>query len=137
AQPLLLSTFRRFFWLFSAPHSMNSPSASRTWDWWSCATSPSNFPPSCAKPTQTGSRIARPDRSGWLQFQPQLPPALIVLAIVRSRVNPSAVFPLTYMARNTGVSWLKWLIILLLLGGAAYGGWRWYGKREKEGTVDY
>ncbi len=34
------------------------------------------------------------------------------------------------MARGNGTSWLKWLIILLLLGGAGYAGWRWYGKRE-------
>src|SRR4051812_5226988 len=41
------------------------------------------------------------------------------------------------MARRTGTSWLKWLIILLLLGGGGYAAWRWYGKREKEGIVEY
>ena len=33
------------------------------------------------------------------------------------------------MARGNGTGWLKWLIILLLLGGAGYAGWRWYGQR--------
>ncbi len=33
------------------------------------------------------------------------------------------------MARGKGTSWLKWLIILLLLGGVGYAGWRWYGQR--------
>jgi len=32
---------------------------------------------------------------------------------------------------------VKWLVILLLLGGAGYGGWRWYGKHEKEAPVEY
>jgi len=42
------------------------------------------------------------------------------------------------MARKNGTSWLKWLIVLLLLGGAGYGGWRWYGKRAQEaGTIEY
>jgi len=41
------------------------------------------------------------------------------------------------MARGTGASWLKWIFILLLLGGAGYGAWRWYGKREKAGTIDF
>ena len=34
------------------------------------------------------------------------------------------------MARSNGTGWIKWLIILLLLGGAGYAGWRWWGKRE-------
>ena len=33
------------------------------------------------------------------------------------------------MARGNGTGWWKWLIILLLLGGAGYAGWRWYGQR--------
>jgi HlyD family secretion protein len=33
------------------------------------------------------------------------------------------------MARGNGTDWLKWMIILLLLGGAGYAGWRWYSKR--------
>ena len=41
------------------------------------------------------------------------------------------------MARSNGKGWLKWLVILLLLGGAGYGGWRWYGKHEKEAPVEY
>lgn len=41
------------------------------------------------------------------------------------------------MARSKGASWLKWIFILLLLAGAGYGGWRWYGKRQKEGPVEY
>ena len=35
------------------------------------------------------------------------------------------------MAQGNGTGWLKWLVILLLLGGAGYAGWRWYGKREQ------
>jgi HlyD family secretion protein len=34
------------------------------------------------------------------------------------------------MARGNGTGWWKWLIILLLLGGAGYAGWRWYGQRK-------
>ena len=39
------------------------------------------------------------------------------------------------MARSNGTSWLKWIFILLLLGGAGYGGWRWYGKHEQEAAA--
>ena len=39
------------------------------------------------------------------------------------------------MARSNGTGWLKWIIILLLLGGAGYGGWRWYGKHEQEAAA--
>jgi HlyD family secretion protein len=35
------------------------------------------------------------------------------------------------MAWRNGASWLKWLIVLVLLGGAGYAGWRWYSKREQ------
>ena len=31
----------------------------------------------------------------------------------------------------------KWLILLLLLGGAGYGGWRWYGNREHSASIEY
>jgi HlyD family secretion protein len=41
------------------------------------------------------------------------------------------------MARSNGKGWVKWIIILLLLGGAGYGGWRWYAKREKEEPIEY
>ena len=41
------------------------------------------------------------------------------------------------MARRNGISWIKWLIILLLVGGAGYGGWRWYGKRAREESITY
>ena len=41
------------------------------------------------------------------------------------------------MERNNGSGWVKWLIILLILGGAGYGAWRWYGKREKAESVEY
>src|ERR1051325_9121019 len=41
------------------------------------------------------------------------------------------------MARRTKTTWIKWIIVLLLLGGAAYGGWRWYGKRTKDESVEY
>src|SRR5881398_896425 len=42
------------------------------------------------------------------------------------------------MARRTATSWVKWLVILLLLAGAGYGGWRWYErKHEKESVVEY
>ncbi len=33
------------------------------------------------------------------------------------------------------MNWLKWIIILLLLGGAGYVGWRWYGKHEQEAAA--
>ena len=39
------------------------------------------------------------------------------------------------MAQSKGKSWLKWIIILLLLSGAGYGGWHWYGKREQAAAV--
>ena len=35
------------------------------------------------------------------------------------------------MAQNKGTGWLKWLIILLILGGAGYAGW-WYWNKPKE-----
>ena len=41
------------------------------------------------------------------------------------------------MARRKGTGWGKWIFILLLLGGAGYGGWRWYGKREKQESIEY
>jgi len=32
------------------------------------------------------------------------------------------------MARSNGTNWFKWIFILLLLGGAAWGGWRYWQK---------
>lgn len=41
------------------------------------------------------------------------------------------------MARSNGGGWLKWLLSLLLLGGAGYGAWRWLGKREQQAAIEY
>jgi len=41
------------------------------------------------------------------------------------------------MARSNGSGWLKWLVILVLLGGAGYGGWRWYNGQRTEGPITY
>jgi HlyD family secretion protein len=41
------------------------------------------------------------------------------------------------MARSAGKGWLKWIFILLLLGGLGYGAWRWYGKREQQEAIEY
>lgn len=40
------------------------------------------------------------------------------------------------MARSNGAGWLKWLLILLILGGLAWGGW-WYWKRPGEKPAEY
>ena len=40
------------------------------------------------------------------------------------------------MARKTGASALKWILILLLLGAGAWGGW-WYWKRPGEKPPEY
>ena len=40
------------------------------------------------------------------------------------------------MAKKRSFGWGKW-VFLLLLAAAGYGAWRWYGKREKEGPIDY
>lgn len=40
------------------------------------------------------------------------------------------------MARRNGSGWLKWLVLLLILGGAGYGAW-WYWKRPKEKPPEY
>ena len=40
------------------------------------------------------------------------------------------------MARRTGANALKWILILLFLGGAAWGGW-WYWKRPDEKQPEY
>jgi len=31
----------------------------------------------------------------------------------------------------------KWLVLLVLLGGGAFGGWRWYQQQSKEAPIDY
>jgi HlyD family secretion protein len=40
------------------------------------------------------------------------------------------------MTARKSRSWLKWLVFLLLVGGAA-GAWRWYGTRNKDNPIDY
>jgi HlyD family secretion protein len=31
----------------------------------------------------------------------------------------------------------RWLILLVLIGGGAFGGWRWYQQQSKEAPIDY
>jgi HlyD family secretion protein len=40
------------------------------------------------------------------------------------------------MANNKSSGWGKW-VLLLLLAGAGYGGWRWYSEKDKEAAVEY
>lgn len=40
------------------------------------------------------------------------------------------------MAQKKGTGWLKWIIILLLLGGAGYAGW-WYWNKPKEKAPEF
>jgi HlyD family secretion protein len=40
------------------------------------------------------------------------------------------------MAAKKSSGWFKWVLLLVLLGGA-YGGWRWYAAHPKEDAPDY
>ena len=40
------------------------------------------------------------------------------------------------MARNNGTNWVKWILILLFLGAAAWGGW-WYWNKPRDKGPDY
>lgn len=41
------------------------------------------------------------------------------------------------MAGKSGSGAIKWIVVLLLLGGGAYGGWRWYQGRKTETKIEF
>jgi HlyD family secretion protein len=41
------------------------------------------------------------------------------------------------MAGKSGSGAVKWIVVLLLLGGAGYGGWRWYQGRSAEEPIQF
>ena len=49
----------------------------------------------------------------------------------------SVVLCLTFMARSNSITALKWLIIFLLLGAGAWGGWRYWQEQAREKPPEY
>lgn len=41
------------------------------------------------------------------------------------------------MANKNSSGGLKWIVLLLILGGGGYAGWNYYSKRAKEGPVEF